>query len=236
MLNYNKKLKELKKYKNNLIDYYEILSYYPDYYKTKIELEKTEFPPYLEIQKIFDEEYKDTEFYKDLNYNSDLSSQVIYNYMKKNKDLKYSSLKKMFDALVSSSINLCDLIDYIGHYPIQEEKNSGMEELLNKYDIIIKYYLEDDIDGIKIISNDIVRIIEKLEENLGALSSIKDIINDKNWMFVKGMTDEEMSKEVENTIEIINNFPQSLGQEQNKDKKVLKLKYDNNNYINKEIS
>ena len=73
----------------------------------------------------------------------------------------------IFDELVKSSITLCKLIDYIGHYPTtwpvpkEEEKDIEMEKLLEKYDIIVRYHLNDELVKMQITSNDVARIIQK---------------------------------------------------------------------------
>ncbi len=228
---------ELKKFGNILLNYNEILLFYPDYFKTKIELQNESFISKEHIDRVFEENYKSSILYDRL-VKLAMDKEEIYEFMKHNKDLKYASLKSIFDKLVESSINLCELIDYIGHYPTtypvpkEEEKNLKMEELLEKYDITIRYYLGD-IGEVQIISNDVVRIIDKLNENLEMINIVKGKVEGNEWLFTRQLSDIEREKVTNEIINDIESFPLSSYQKQNKslreeEKKYLRLQYGKN--------
>ena len=229
--------KELKEYRNILLNYDEILLFYPDYFKTKVELEKESFISKELVDDAFEKNYRDSALYDKL-VQLAMANDEIHDFMKHNKNLKYASLKRVFEKLVQSSIDLCELIDYIGHYPEtypvpeEDEKNPKMEELLEKYDIIVRYYLGD-IGDMQITSDDVVRIIDKLNENLEEINAIKEKIATNDWLFTRQLSDEEREKD---TIEWINNidyFPLSVYQKQNRSsreegKQYLRLQHGKN--------
>lgn len=218
------KYEEYKKYGNIIVDYDEILSFYPDYYKTKIELENTKFISKEEVDKNFEENYKTSGLYMKLTELA-MAEDEIYAFMKYNKDFKYNNLKSIFEKLVSSCIKLCELIDYIGHYPTtypvpsEEEKNPEMEELLERYDIIVRYHLNDDLDKMQITSSDVVRIIEKLKTNLQNIQTLKDKMSDGNWMFRRKISEEKSIEITSQILSEIENFPLSDYQENGKSKR-----------------
>lgn len=134
-----------------LIDYDEILLYYPDYYKKKIELENEGFVSKEIVDSYFEENYQQSDLYQRLEKLA-MDEKKIYIVMKKNKDLKWALLKNVFERYVEKSIELCNLMDYIGHYPDtypvprEEEKDTAMETLLEKYDIMVRYHASEDLD------------------------------------------------------------------------------------------
>ena len=228
---------ELKKCGNILLNYDEILLFYPDYFKTKVELEKESFISKELVDDAFEKSYRDSALYDKL-VQLAMANDEIHDFMKHNKNLKYASLKRVFEKLVQSSIDLCELIDYIGHYPTtypvpkEEEKNSEMEELLEKYDIIVRYYLGD-IDKMQITSDDVVRIIDKLHENLEMINAIKEIVAFNDWLFTRQLSDEEREKDTNDIINSIDSFPLSTYQKQNQSsreegKKYLRLQHGKN--------
>ena len=228
---------ELKKCGNILLNYDEILLFYPDYFKTKVELENESFISKEQVDDIFEKNYRGSALFDKL-VQLGMANNKIYEFMKHNKDLKYASLKSIFDKLIQSSIDLCELIDYIGHYPTtypvpkEEEKNSKMEKLFEKYDITVRYYLGD-INEMQIASDDIVRIIDKLHENLEMINSVKGIVTSNDWLFTRQLSDEEREKETNDIINAIDYFPLSAYQKQNQSsreegKKYLKLQHGKN--------
>lgn len=66
------------------IDYDEILLYYPDYYKKKIELERKAFLPKDKVNSYFEENYQQSNLYQKLESLA-MDKQEIYNFMKQNK-------------------------------------------------------------------------------------------------------------------------------------------------------
>ncbi len=229
---------ELKKCRNILLNYDEILLFYPDYYKTKVELENEVFISKEQADEAFEKNYKGSALYDKL-VQLAMASDEIYEVMKHNKNLKYASLKSIFDKLLQSSIDLCELIDYIGHYPTTypvpraEEKNPKMEELLEMYDILARYYLGDDMDEMKITSDDVVRIIDKLNENLKTIREIKEKIASDEWLFTRQLSDVQREKNTNDIINDIESFPLSVYQKQNRSfreegKRYLRLQHGNN--------
>ena len=210
-----------KKYRNILLDYDEILSFYPDYYKIKLELENTRFLDQKEADAYFEENYKKSNLYKKL-VALDMAEDEIYDYMQHNKDAKYRNIKSLFESLVNSTINLCKLVDYICHYPKtwpvprEEEKDPAMEELLEKYDIIVRYYLGDDMDKMKITSDDVIRIVDKINKNLYKLCYLKEELKTNDWLLSRKIPDEEQSKITKSLISEIEKFPLSRYQENGK--------------------
>lgn len=221
---------------NIIIDYDAILLFYPDYYKTKVELENMRFITPEEANTYFNENYKSSEVYKGLTELA-MSGFEIYSYMKHNKDRNYIFTKRIFESLVKSCINMCELIDYIGHYPstfpvpTEQEKNPNMESLMDKYDIIVKYYLQDDIDKMQITSNTVTRIIDKLLENLEKLNILKSRISSNDWLLTF-FTGEKSADEV---IQEIEQFPlsdyQIKGKSEREERKeyLRRLQYNQNN-------
>lgn len=221
---------EYKKYPNILLNYNDILLFFPDYFKVKMELEKEEFVSKEEIDKEFNDNYKNSALYEKL-VKLAMSEDEIYEFMNKNKDVKYMDIKNMFDKFVESSISLCELIDYIGHYPTtwpvpnKDEKNPAMEELLEKYDIIVRYHMDDDLDEMQIMSDDVVRIMEKLSENLSLINIIKEKTNTNEWLFSREMSDEKRQESGLDIISHIEDFPLSYYQIQQKSKREEGKKY-----------
>jgi len=221
---------EYKKYPNISLNYNDILLFFPDYFKVKMELEKEEFVSKEEIDKEFNDNYKNSALYEKL-VKLAMAEDEIYEFMNKNKDVKYMDIKNLFDKSVESSISLCELIDYIGHYPTtwpvpnEDEKNPAMEELLEKYDIIVRYHMDDDLDEMQIMSDDVVRIMEKLSENLSLINILKEKTNTNEWLFSREMSDEKRQESGLDIISHIEDFPLSYYQIQQKSKREEGKKY-----------
>lgn len=225
-----KRYEEYKKYRNIMMNYDEILLFYPDYYKTKVELENTTFLDQKEADTYFEEHYKESNLYKKLVALA-MDEDEIYDYMKHNKDVRYSSVKSLFELLVNSTVSLCKLIDYIGHYPTtwpvpkEEEKDLEMEKLLEKYDIIVRYHLNDELDKMQITSDDVVRIIDKLNENLYKIDYIKTKAEKNDWLMSRKISDEAIVEITEKLFSEIEEFPLSCYQEKEKSKREEGKKY-----------
>ena len=176
-----------KKWGNISVDHDMILAFYPDYYKLKTELEQLTFISKEEAEEYFESHYKDSRLYKILT-DLAMAEDEIYNLMKQNMELKYHHFSLLFRKAIDSIIQLCELIDYIGHYPAtwpvpkEEEKNQEMEELLERYDIMIRYYLDDEPNKMQITSNDVVRVIDTLKIRLELFKSIREIVQNNNWL------------------------------------------------------
>ena len=217
------KYDRLKKYGDSvLLDYDEILLYYPDYYKVMVNLENEDFILKSIVDKEFENNYKESETYKKLiSVNDD---EKVHQLMKFNKDLKYKYLRILYNASKESAIRMCKLIDYIGHYPLtypvpkEEEKDMEMEELFEKYDIIVRYRLDDDLDYPLINFGVVTRIIEKLETNLKDINYIKDLTSTNEWMFEKKpkVSIEGQARAVRKALDRIESFPLSRAQKEGK--------------------
>ena len=213
-----------KKSSNILVNNTEILSCFPDYYKTKVLLEDEEFISKEEIDSFFEYNYKKSDLYKKLKKLA-MAEEEIYAIMVQNKDNKYFDLKNIFEALKKSAITLCELIDYIGHYPTtypvakEEEKNKRLEKLFEKYDIIVRYYLGDDLDSLQIVSDDLVRIIEKLVTDLSLLDTLREKEFEKTWSLTYKKSNEQRISETQEAINRIESFPLSEYQKNNKSRR-----------------
>lgn len=189
------------KYNNYVItDHDEILLYYPDYYKKKIELEKMANDWKKELfqngENYFLQNYKNSHLYQKL-VKKGYPPDSIYNIMSNNKKSKEIIIQTFFDDEVKKCLNLCELIDYIGHYPTtfpvpyNKEKNPKMEELIKKYFIYIEYYLSSHSNKPQIHGHDIYRIIEALLTNLQRLEDFRN-----NSCFTEKWLTEYTSNEV----------------------------------------
>lgn len=232
-----KRYEDYKKFRNISIDYDEILIFYPDYYKTKIELEQLKFISKEEAIKYFESHYKNSKLYDKL-INLKIAEDDIYRLMRKSMEFKYLCLDLLFKKTVFSVIELCELIDYIGHYPTtipvpkDEEKNLKMENLLEQYDIIVRYHLNDELDKMQMCSDDVVRIIETLKHRLSYVDLLLKITSNNDWMFTVDNLEENI-KTFDQIMESIKSFPLSSYQKKGKSKRqegemYLRCQYGNN--------
>ncbi len=206
-----------------LVDYDEILLYCPDYYKIKIGLENEDIISKEVIDSYFEANYQQSEFYQKLE-NCWMDKDEIYIFMKQNKDLRWELLKNAYERYVEKSIELCNLIDYIGHYPAtypvpkEEEKDPVMEALLEKYDIMVRYHLSDELDKMQITSDDVVRIMESLEKRLIALSAISIRVSEEDW-FLRNSPEIKFRSNMTHLIEEADYFPESNFQKKGRSKR-----------------
>ncbi len=218
---------KLKENPEMLVDYNAILAFYPDYYKLKMDLMYEKFLAKRRVDNIFRKNYKKSELYKNLK-NEGFTEEEVFEYMLNNKDKKYDYLELVFNELLKSINDLCDLIDYIGHYPntypspLESEKNPEMEKLLEKYNISVKYDFEEDSDEMQIRAFDIVRIIEKLDDSLNLFNQLKHLFAQENfiddWFCQKSVVDEKTQALLINISDRIEYFPTLNSQTQGKSK------------------
>ena len=134
---------------------------------------------------------------------------------------------------------MCELIDYIGHYPstwpvpTEQEKNPKMEALMEEYDIIVRYHLDDDLAKMQITSDTVVRIIDKLFENLEKLNDVKSNLLSNDWLLTVKLNSEKREQLTSEIIQEVEQFPLSDYQKREKSereegKKYLKLQYGSN--------
>lgn len=211
---------DYKKYRNIIVYHDEILLFFP-YMEHLIKLKEKHFISKEKIDELFEKGYKDSEFYKYLKELA-VDENTIYETMKENKDIKYACLKQMYDALLNVCINLCNLIYYIGNYPStwpvpkENEKNKELENLLEKYDIIVRYSAHDDIDKMYLVSDDVVRIIETLKERLNTLDKMDKKQETDEWIFTRKKSKDDLIEGVDIFIDRINSFPLSEYQKRGK--------------------
>ena len=211
-----------------LVNNDEILLFYPDYYKTKIELEN--YKPYTseEISRFFQENYQNAFIYQTITTLNKLDEKKVYLAMRCSIDTNYRIISLLLDKLIASSILLCNLIDYLGHYQqpslINNKiiKNLEMEELLAKYDIAI--FPPKEGFKLQITADAITRIIGTLTRNLKDINSLSSISLDDYLNATVSYNNEELveeyiSADMADFIQKLNeikNFPLSLYQKQGK--------------------
>lgn len=207
-----------------LVDYDEILLYYPDYFKKKVELEKKKFVSKDVIDSYFEENYQQSNLYQKLEKLA-MAKEEIYIFMVQNKDLRWELFKLAFEKHVEKCIELCNLIDYIGHYPTtypvprEEEKDFAMEELLEKYDIMVRYHLSEEFDKMQITSDDIMRIMLVLNRLLSDFESINTVLSKEGWMFEREAPEIKFKENMLNLIKEVDFFPESNFQEKGRSKR-----------------
>lgn len=217
-----KRYEELKKCPTLMLNHDDILLICPDYFKMRMELLLEEFTPKEEIDKAFEADYKKSDYYKLLLSLPFGDEQENHDIVARIKDRRYKHLKLIFEEAVKANVKLCELIDYIGHYPEtypvpkEEEKKPEFEKVLDKYDISVRYYAHDDIDYMQISSNDIVRIIDKINSNFNIMDKAKNKTIEEYVIDVDDDTLEECRKDI---FEEIHAFPRSLNQEVGKSKR-----------------
>lgn len=237
MKSIEERYESLKEYGNIILDHDDILLFYPDYFKTKTELENIRFISKEEADKYFEENYKTSDLYNEL-LELEMTEEEIYNYMNQNKEFKYNCLSTLFSKMIRSIIELCELIDYIGHYPTtypvpkEEEKNPSMEALLEKYDIMIRYYLSVEHGKMQVTSDDVVRIIETLKKNLSYFDTLLKLTYNNDWLLIRKVSTEELENSLRQVIEELESFPLSHYQKNGESKreegkKYLRLQYGN---------
>lgn len=206
---------ELKKHRDLMVNHDDILLICPDYYKMRMELLQEEFKPKEAVDKEFEEYYKNSELYVTIE---------DHNIIARVKDKKYTQLKTIFEAAVRSNINLCELVDYIGHYPNRypipndDEKNPKFERMMEEYDISVRYYLDDDVDYMSISSDDITRIIEKMNTNFSIMDMVKNLTPIENYCS-ESYPNNVSEDYIEVIVKEILAFPPSKYQEQGKSKR-----------------
>ena len=211
--------KIIKESPDMLLDNDEILSFYPDYYKVreKIETDSVELPMINKTIAYFNANYKTSDRYKELKENG-LNEEEIYNSMLKDTTDKYNRLYKSVLKAKDKCIDLCDLIDYIGHYPERyprprpEEQNEKLEKLMDKYDIAVAYH-SDGLSAyrLKITSGDMVRLIETLKSKVKIFDLQRVYLESYRWAFNTDKL-EEIEEKHENLEEAIEDFPKSIEQ------------------------
>jgi len=157
-----------------LCEHTDLLKYCPDYEKEKAFLESVRTIPWEEIKTYVESNYVSSNIYE-LEGNENLRIGIPYNVLMKYDVLalarvRYAVLNELLEKCKNQAIEICNIIDYLINYPtrypipLEEEKNPELEALLEKYDMIIRYYLHDDIDGLQIDGDTIKRLVKTLYE------------------------------------------------------------------------
>ena len=130
---------------------------------------------------------------------------------------RYNVVKQMFQECQEMGINCCDLIEYIGNYPSnypypnKKQKDPRLEKLMQEYDIMPTYYSWDDIEGLQINGDDIIRISSTLDRSVQALVELNTKANDV-FGYQYSFDEEEFVQTIRRRIA----FPQSAYQERGK--------------------
>ena len=232
MLNIKGNYEVLKGSPNILVDYDEILSFYPTYYRDRTILANEKISMELrEFYSKYTDAYKESNQYKE-DYNK-LKEEGLPEYdinaklLREKLAVKWNYLMEIFYKSRNSAIELLDLIDYVGNYPTtypvptEEELNKEMEELLEKYDISVRYYMHDDLDKMKTTSDDVVRLIEAAHDRISCFQMIKDNIGNKEWMekFITKADPDKLIESKEYIFQQLDTFPESNYQKQGKSKR-----------------
>lgn len=208
---------ELRECRMGILDYDTILDYVPYYHEIREYLKNIKFISREETIKYANDNYKNASFYK---YLSDLSmdEEEIRKAVIDNALLKYDCLiTGILEYSANHTINLYNLIEYIGNYPTtypvprEDEKNYAMEQLMEKYDIIVRYYMYDDVDRMQIRADDIVRIVDNLNINLKVIRKNINSVSNNEWLLYRKMTDKQYIEEY-NRIKSNLEFPLSFSQ------------------------
>lgn len=208
---------ELRECRMEILDYDTILDYVPYYHEIREYLKNIKFISREEAIKYASDNYKNASFYK---YLSDLAmnDEEIRKVVIDNTLLKYDCLiTGILEYSVSHTINLCNLIEYIGNYPTtypvprEDEKNYAMEQLMEKYDIMVRYYMYDDVDKMQIHADDLVRIVDNLNINLKVIRKNINSVSNNEWLLNKKLTDKQYIEEY-NRIKSYLEFPSSFSQ------------------------
>ena len=221
MLNIKENYEILKESANILLDYDEILSFYPTYYKDRTHLAKDR--PLMELEEFYERYtniYIDCDQFKD-NYKK-LREEGLSDHEATTKLLEQLDEKRVWLSDVvydtrNSAITLLDLIDYVGNYPTtypvptEKELRPDMEELMDKYDISVRYFMYDDLDKMQTYGDDVVRLIETAKDRIEYFKMLKGHINDEEWMknFVTKTKLDKLAETKEDILEQLNNFPLS---------------------------
>ena len=96
-----------------------------------------------------------------------------------------------------------------------------MEELLDKYDISVRYYLYDDIDKMQTYSDDLVRLIESAKDRINCFNMVVETINNEEWMseFITRTNPNSLIESKEDIFKNLESFPESYYQKQGKSKR-----------------
>ena len=232
MLNIKENYEVLKSSPNVLVDYDEILSFYPTYYKDRTVLANSN--PLMDLREFYAKYtsvYKESDQYKE-DYKK-LKEEGLSNYdinarlLQEKLSVKWYYLLEILNKSRDSAVQLLDLIDYVGNYPTtypvpnEEELNPEFEKLLEKYDISVRYYMHDDLDKMQTSSDDVVRLIESAKDRIDCFEMLNGRINDEDWMkeFITIANPDKLEESKEQIFKYLDSFPESYYQKKGKSKR-----------------
>lgn len=82
---------------------------------------------------------------------------------------------------------------------------------MEKYDVMVRYYMYDDVDRMQIRADDIVRIVDNLNINLKVIRKNINSVSNNEWLLYRKMTDKQYIEEY-NRIKSNLEFPLSFSQ------------------------
>lgn len=160
----------------SIVDYDVILRLFPYYDEIREYFKQYKIIDKEELVKFIQENYRSSKTYEQFMgaiKEERLKTIVIDQALK-----KHEVLENVVEAYRQDGIKCCDVIEYIGTYPprypvpLEEEKNSRLEELLEQYDIIVRYYAHDDLDKMQIEGDDVNRLIQTVDKDLAHMKEI----------------------------------------------------------------
>lgn len=230
MLGNKEEYEEFGLYRNITLDYDRILEFCPLYDEIRKQLKKRYFISMSKVQEEFERNYRDTYVYRVLKNN--LSESDVLKLMSSSMNYNYLFNKLKFNQVKKEAIKLCDLIDYIGHYPAtypvptDDEKNLKLEKMLEQYDIMVRYRLGD-YNKMQILSDDVFRLIEALKEHLNILSYLDKLLYENNdWMFWNSFYNNKSFEVLDVLPGVDLSVKQEVGESEREEaKKYLRLNY-----------
>lgn len=159
-----------------VVDYDVILKMFPYYEEIREYLKGYTIIDKEELKIFIEKNYQASETYQ--KYQGAISEERLKEIILNQAMKKHKILEQVVNAYCQDGIKCCDVIEYIGTYPPtwpvpkKEEKDERLEALLEQYDIIVRYYADDDLDKMQISGDDINRLIQTIDKDLNQLKTI----------------------------------------------------------------
>lgn len=233
MLNIEEKYEILKSNPDILFDCHEILHFFVDYYKEKLNIVKVNIPytDNTEFQFKYYKYYESTDEYKmqyEILETKGMSEEQIKSKLKEEFFERYKSIIRILKKSQIGAILLLNLIDHIGHYSKNAWYYDTEEKLMAKYHIsIVKDKVSQEM---QISSKDAVRLIESAKARINIFTKIiNDCCTGENDLIksILSSDNEEKEKIISYINDKINVFFESnddIRDEENYDVNLNKLK------------